>query len=216
MRITRLGHAALLIETDAERLLVDPGVFTEAWHHLTDLDAVFVTHQHADHVDQANLVRLMNDNPGARLVVEQAVVSMLADQALETTPARPGDTVSVGAVEVEVVGGRHAVIHDRVPVVGNVGYVFRSGDGPRLYHPGDSYDYPLEGVDVLALPITAPWARVATTADYLAAVRPTRAFPIHDSIVSETGWNLYLRLAGELGGEGVDVHRVGPTESLEL
>lgn len=216
MRVTRLGHAAILIETDAERILVDPGNFSDAWHALGDLTAILVTHQHADHVDAANVAGLARNNPDARVLAEEAVVPMLADDGIEPSPARPGDSFSLGAIEVEVVGGRHEVIHDKLPRVGNVGYVFSEGGGPRLYHPGDSYEYPLEGIDVLALPITAPWARVATTADYLAAVAPARAFPIHDAIISSTGFNLYTRLARELGGEGVDFQAMGPTDTIEL
>jgi L-ascorbate metabolism protein UlaG (beta-lactamase superfamily) len=215
MRITRLGHAAILIETVRERILVDPGNLSDAWHDLTELDAVFITHQHADHVDAAHLVSVMRANSGARLLVEESVVPMLADEALETTPVRPGDTFTIGSVGVDTVGGRHAIIHDTIPPVGNVGFVFTEG-GTRLYHPGDSYDYPLAGIDVLALPITAPWARASTTADYLAAVAPSRAFPIHDAIISEKGWKLYMRLVGELGGDGVEIHPVGPTDSLDL
>ncbi|HEY6683652.1 MAG TPA: MBL fold metallo-hydrolase, partial [Propionibacteriaceae bacterium] len=51
MRITHLGHAAVLAETDGARILIDPGNFSDAWHSLTDLDAVLVTHQHPDHID---------------------------------------------------------------------------------------------------------------------------------------------------------------------
>ncbi len=216
MKVTRHGHAAILVETEAERILVDPGTFSDSWHDLTDLAAVLVTHQHADHVDTANLVGLLRSNPEARVMVEESVLPRLADEAVEATPARPGEAVTFGSIRVEVAGGRHAIIHDTLPRVGNVGFVFSEGEGPRLYHPGDSYEYPLEGIDVLALPLTAPWARAATTADFLAAVAPARAFPIHDAIVSQTGWNLYLRLAGELGGAGVDLHPLGPTESLDF
>lgn len=216
MKVKRMGHAALLIETGSDRILVDPGGFSDDWHGLEGLSAILVTHQHADHVDAANLAGLVANNRDARVLVEESVVPILDSEGVPSESTRPGDRHAFGDLEIEVVGGRHAVIHERLPSVGNVGFVFDEGGGARLYHPGDSYDYPLERVDVLALPLTAPWARVETTVDFLQAVAPSRAFPIHDAIVNDTGWNLYMRMVGQLGGEDVDLIHVDPTGEIEI
>ena len=40
MQITQLGHSAVLVETAGNRVLIDPGAFSDAWHGLTDLDAI--------------------------------------------------------------------------------------------------------------------------------------------------------------------------------
>ena len=134
MIITRLGHACLLVESSSTRILIDPGTFSTAWHGLTDLDAILLTHQHPDHFDGDNFGPVIGANPGARLIVEPAVAKMLADQSPHA--ALVGEVVDLGSVTVEIVGGEHAVVHDRIPAVGNVGYIIRETDGPMLFHPG--------------------------------------------------------------------------------
>src|SRR5436190_17679375 len=154
MRITRLGHSCLLVETSGARLLVDPGTLSSRLEELTDLDAILVTHQHPDHIDPVRVPALFEANAGARLVVEPQTVE--AFDLPDGSAFSPGSETTVGGVTIRAVGGQHAVIHDRVPVVGNVGFLISDGSGPTLFHPGDSYGERPPGVDVLALPLTAP------------------------------------------------------------
>ena len=74
MRITHLGHSAVLAETDSARILIDPGNFSDRWHSLTDLDAVLVTHQHPDHLDPQHLPALLEANQEARVLVEPSII----------------------------------------------------------------------------------------------------------------------------------------------
>ena len=77
MRITHLGHAAVLVETDDARILIDPGNLSDAWHPLTDLDAVLVTHQHPDHLDPEHLPALLAANPAATVLVEPSILEQV-------------------------------------------------------------------------------------------------------------------------------------------
>ncbi len=201
MDLTRLGHAALVVETGRTRILLDPGNHSSMWHDTGDLDAILITHQHADHVDVENVGKLFAGNPEARVIVERAVADMLTGREVEI--AEVGDTISIGDISVEVVGGEHAVIHDRIPRVGNVGYVVSEGSGPRVFHPGDSYTTVPSGIDLLALPLSAPWARVAMTVDFANAVAPARAIPIHDANLNDKGRATYIRFCTTVLDDGI-------------
>jgi L-ascorbate metabolism protein UlaG (beta-lactamase superfamily) len=201
MNLTRLGHACVLIETPSTRILIDPGNFSSSWHGLTELDAILITHQHLDHVDVDNVGTVIGANPEARLIVEPAVAELLGGHSADI--AVVGDHLELGELSVEVVGGEHAVIHDRIPRVGNVGFILRESDGPALFHPGDSYTTSPSGIDLLALPLTAPWARVGMTIDFANAVRPARVVPIHDAILSEEGRPVYMRMCRQVIDESI-------------
>ncbi len=192
MIVTRLGHACLLVESPSTRILIDPGSFSATWHELTDLDAILLTHQHPDHFDADNVEAVIGANPEVRVIVEPAVAKMLGEQSPHA--ALVGEIVDLGSVTVEVVGGEHAVVHDRIPAVGNVGYIIRESGGPTLFHPGDSYDVTPSGIDLLALPFVAPWAKTAMTIDFANSVTPERAIPIHDVFINQIGRSTWMRI----------------------
>ena len=203
MRITHLGHACLLVETAAARLLVDPGVFSAGFEDLTDVDAVFVTHQHPDHVDADRLRALLARNPAAVVHAELQTAADLSGAGVGAQVLRPGGSVDLGAVRVDAVGGEHAVIHEDVPRVGNVGLLVRSEGEPTLLHPGDSYGAAPEGVDVLAVPLNAPWAALRETVEFVRAVAPSTAVPVHDGLLVPPGRGIYLQHVRNLGGAEV-------------
>jgi L-ascorbate metabolism protein UlaG (beta-lactamase superfamily) len=205
MRVTHLGHSTLLVEAGGVRLLIDPGAFTPGWEQLTGLDAVLVTHQHPDHVDVARLPALLDANDGVRLVVEPQTVAELAKAGVTAQPLEVGGVATFGEVTVTGIGGQHAVIHADIARIGNVGLLIQAGDGPRLFHPGDMIDTAPEGVDVLAMPIAAPWSAAKETVEFLRAVAPPTAFPIHDALLSGTGRTIFGRVIGGLAPDSTTI-----------
>jgi L-ascorbate metabolism protein UlaG (beta-lactamase superfamily) len=205
MRLTHIGHACLLLEADGARVLIDPGAFTHGFEELTDLDAVLITHAHLDHYDAERLPTLLEANDGARLVAEPEVAAELRRVGLDAAPLHPGESTSVGSLTVTAAGGMHAVIHDDIPRIGNVGLVFAAEGEPTFFHPGDSYEATPEGIDVLGVPLTAPWAALKETVEFVRAVAPRVAVPIHDAIVSPVGRGVYLRNLGFLSPEKTEL-----------
>jgi len=202
MRITHLGNAAVLVETDDARILIDPGNLSDAWHSLTDLDAVLVTHQHPDHIDPNNIGQLLSANRAARVLVEPSILAQVADGSIPELPNAmafpPDDQTVMGDVLITAVGGQHAIIHRDIARIGNVGYVLRSAGQPTLFHPGDAYDTVPQGVDVLAVPTYGPWAAMKETIDFVRAVGALEGFPIHGELLNERGQNLIKSRIDEL------------------
>jgi len=202
MRITHLGHAAVLAETDDARLLIDPGNLADAWHDLTDLDGVLVTHQHPDHLDPDHVGALLAVNPAATVLVEPSILQQIADGRIPELPRAtafsPDEQTVIGDVLITGVGGQHAVIHRDIPRIGNVGYVLRSAGQPTFFHPGDAYDTAPQGIDVLAMPAYGPWAAMKETIDFVRAVGALEGFPIHGEMLNERGHNLVMSRIDEM------------------
>jgi L-ascorbate metabolism protein UlaG (beta-lactamase superfamily) len=220
MQLMHLGHACLLVETDGARILIDPGVFSHGFEQLTGLDAIVVTHQHTDHVDVERLPVLLEANDGAQLLVEPEACADLRAAGIEATAFHPGDEATAGGVALRAIGGQHAVIHPDIPRVGNVGVLVGTpvadGGTGQLLHPGDSYRQTPD-VDVLALPLWAPWSKVAEMVDFLRAVSPRVAVPVHESQLLPTGRGMYLGHAQRLAPEGTEVRDLagaGPVDVL--
>ncbi len=209
MQLTHLGHSAVLVETSGIRLLIDPGNFSDAWHDLTDLDAILVTHLHPDHVDPAHVPALLAANPQARVLVEPGVIEAVGLDRAE--PITADTSVALGGVTVSAVGGLHAVIHRDIPRIGNVGLVVSAEGEPTFFHPGDSLAEAPSGVDVLGVPAYGPWAAMKETVDFAREVGATQGFPIHDGLLNERGWGLVFgRVTDMTPCKLIDLRGKGP------
>ncbi len=209
--LTTWGHSCIRLERDGQRLVIDPGAFSDV-SVLDDADAVLITHEHTDHVDPATAVAAMTARPHLEVWAPAGVAQLLRDAgapAARTHVAQHGDTWTAAGFTVRATGRDHAVIHPDVPGAANVAYLV---DGVVL-HPGDSFTPPPADVtvDLLLVPVAGPWMKLAESIDYVRAVRPRVAVPIHDAILSPRGQALADRMVGGLGG-AAEYTRVAPGE----
>lgn len=183
MRITKLGHACVRIEHDGRTVVIDPGVFTDP-EAVDGVDAVLITHEHPDHYLPDHLrasdAAIFTIDAVARKIGEDA-----PDLVERVTVVSPGESFDPG-IPARAVGDLHAVIHPELPRFSNSGYVLTAG-ASKVYHPGDALTGPGEAVDVLLLPVSAPWLKVSEAIDFAREVGAPRNLAIHDRVYSAAG-----------------------------
>ena len=214
MEITHLGHACLLVEMADTRLLIDPGVFADDLSDLRDLSAVLVTHQHPDHLDPERLPALVAANRDAVVLCDPDSVDVLAGVGVDAR-AHDGSATTVGDVTVTPFGQQHALIHDDIPRITNVGVRLDAEGEPSFFHPGDALDAEPGDVEVLAFPLQAPWQRSRDMTAFLRRLAAPHAVPVHDGLLQARGRGLYLNQAGQLGSRVTRIHDLagaGPTQ----
>ena len=185
MRITKFTHSCLRVE-GAGVLVVDPGGFSER-SALDGVDAVLITHEHADHLDPDALAEAAGRRPELRVFAHADVLPRLTGVTDRVTAVEPGGQFEAAGYRIRAYGGQHAVIHPDIPRIANLGYLV-ADDGATLYHPGDSFTVPQDAtVDTLFVPLNAPWMKLMESIDFVRAVRPGRAYALHDALLNETG-----------------------------
>ena len=194
-----VGHATLLVELDGTRLLTDPllrdgiahvrrRVPLPAIEALLPLDAVLISHAHADHLDPPSLRLVARECP---VIAPAGCAGTLRRAGVqEVIEVAEGDRVEAGGVMVEAVPALHdGRRYPMGPPLLAVGYLI---DGPtRIYFAGDTDLFEgmsaLAGrVDVAALPIWGWGPRLPaghlnpeSAARALALIRPAIGMPIH-------------------------------------
>ena len=212
MKLTKLEHAALVLEASGQKLFIDPGSFTTALTETANAAAIVITHEHPDHWTPEQLGRVIAMNPGVPIYGPAGVAAAAGDIAVNVVA--DGDTVQAGPFTLRFFGEKHAVIHSSIPVIDNVGVLVND----ELFYPGDAFTVP-EGLAVktLAVPAGAPWLKIGEVMDYVLAVKPLRSFPTHEMGLSRGGKDLAnARIRTVTEQNGGTFFPLEPHESLDL
>jgi L-ascorbate metabolism protein UlaG (beta-lactamase superfamily) len=203
----------MLVESRKARILIDPGAFSEGFEGLTGLDAIFITHQHPDHLVPDNIKALLGKNPRVQVCADADSAKILSDKGIEATAVHDGDKFDVAGVPVQTYGTLHAVIHPTIPDITNTGYFIDS----KFFYPGDNFTDHGPQAEVLAIPAGAPWLKVSESIDYLLAMKPKVAIPVHDGVLSDNGRRIHFGALESYGSKaGVEQRVLEGGQSTEV
>lgn len=176
--IRRLTDSCVLLTTDSDATLFDPGFHTFSSGELDvesigDVTRVFVTHEHSDHVHPDFISWLIDRRRDVQVYSNLAVADLLAQSGIETTTEVPTD------VTVE------DVLHEPIPTGATPPNRAFTIEGV-FTHPGDSRQ-PSRSAPVLALPLLAPWGSATDAVAFARRLAPQQVIAIHDFYLSASG-----------------------------
>ena len=180
--LTFLGHGTLMLTFKDTVLHVDPYGKVADYAALPQADLVLLTHDHADHLDQAALALVRTP------VTDIVLPPVCAERVPGGLILKNGETRTVRGITVTAVPAYNLVHHrdNGEPFhprgVGN-GYLLDFGD-TRLYVAGDTENTPemaaLKDVDIAFLPMNLPYTMTPEmVADAARAFRPRILYPYH-------------------------------------
>jgi len=212
MNITKYTHACIVLEEAGQKIVIDPGSWTTDLPDLTAVVAVIITHSHADHFNADNLAAIANSNPGVQILGTREVADSLAAPHVTTVTA--GKTVTVGNFNLEFFGEKHAQIHTSIPPIQNIGVLVND----TVYYGGDSFTVPTsKAISVLAIPVSAPWLKMAEVIDYYNTIKPRICIPTHNALLSEIGQGLADTFMQGLADEAAATYTsLKPGQTIEV
>ncbi len=137
MRVTKIGHACLVIEEGSLKILLDPGNYSPVPHE-EDVDVILITHEHDDHCYLPAIQEVLKKNPRAEVITHEAVGKKLESAGLEWTSIKDGESIDRKGIAIGSFGTKHARIHPNFPIFANTGFFIAN----RLFYPGDSFHQP--------------------------------------------------------------------------
>lgn len=179
-------YAGVTIKTPSKTLIIDPVDVKP--RNLKNVDAVLITHEHYDHLDQPLISEIH------KLTQCTVVADPTSTKRLQNTippeklhEIQPGSEVKFGEVSVKAENCNHE------PAVTPVTFIVTSKDGVKVYHTADSLPFPemaaigeREKPDITFCTVgIAPGASPETGVEIAKLINPKVAVPYHTGVTSD-------------------------------
>ncbi|HEX9262155.1 MAG TPA: MBL fold metallo-hydrolase [Candidatus Bathyarchaeia archaeon] len=172
-------YAGILVKTPTKTLVIDPVDVKP--RSLQNTDAILVTHEHYDHLDQRLVVEIQKST-NCRVIADstsaRSLKNTLPPNKLEEI--RPGVETKIGEVIIKAEKSQH-------PAAQPVTLIITSEDGVKIFHTSDSLPFPemvtigeREKLDIAFCTVSiAPGATPETGFEIARLTKPQVAVPYH-------------------------------------
>jgi L-ascorbate metabolism protein UlaG (beta-lactamase superfamily) len=233
MKIKKIGHCCLVVEIVGKdglvkRIMTDPGGWTTGQVEERNIDIVLITHEHGDHLHTDSLKQVLENNPGCKIVTNSAVKNILVKENIWIEGSGNFIVLENGELENQGINAEllqtigvnlfaktcdHADIYDGIVPVQNTGYLLAD----RMFYPGDAYLEIDRPVEILALPVAGPWAKIREVIEYAKRVKPKVVFPVHDGLIKERSITPFRFLPNKFLSEvGIGFRDLNDGETVEF
>jgi len=178
-------YAGVTIKTPSKMLVIDPVDVKP--RDLQDADAVLITHEHYDHLDQplvSEIYKLTQREVVADPTSARRLQNVIPPERLREM--QPGSEVKFGEVSVKAEKSNH-------PAAMPVSFIITSEDGVKVYHTSDSLPFPemaaigeREKLDVVFCTVgIAPGTSPETGVEIARLTKPKVAVPYHTGLTED-------------------------------
>lgn len=223
-----LGHSAFYLEGKGLKALIDPFLTDNPWkmakpEEFTELNYIFVTHAHHDHLGDAIEI---SKRTNATIVATYEVAQYCQFKGATVHAMHIGGTYNFSFGRVKLVPAAHGssiVENDKVVTLGCPAGVIVEVEGKNVYHAGDTgliadmeFIGRYENIDIALLPIGGNFTMDVKDASIAAElIKPVVAIPMHFKtwpIIDAEPEN--FKLLAE--ARGVNVQILNPGDELEF
>ena len=179
------NYAGVLLKTQSKTLLIDP--VDIKIRNFPQIDAVLITHEHYDHLDQRLIVELQKST-GCRVIADPTSTKSLRTSVEQErlAEARVGVEIPIDGIKIKVEKCHH-------PAGSPVTYIVTTEDGVKVFHTADSLPFPemaqigqKEQLDVVFCTVGIAQGCTPETGSEIAwLTKPKVAVPYHTNSVAD-------------------------------
>lgn len=179
-------YAGVIIKTPSKTLVIDPVDVKPK--NLETVDAVLITHEHYDHLDQSTVSEI-HKRTRCEVVADSTSAQRLRNviAADKLHEVHPGSEVRFGEVSVKAEKSNHP------PAATPVSFLITSEDGVKVFHTADSLPFPemaaigeREKPDIVFCTVgIAPGTSPETGVEIARLIKPKVAIPYHSGSTAD-------------------------------